>query len=294
MARPKLTYAIGNSSSTTLGSTITGASTSMTIASDTNFNAKSGEGMVVVDEGTSSEEFIYSSSKSGATLSTPVANRGLEGTSVTSHNSGATVKGIITATMWNDVIDSLVNVVSKTDGTIDTTKVVTPTGTQTLTNKTLTSPTITSPTITNTGTITLPTSTDTLVGRATTDTLTNKTLTSPTIVTPTLTAGKHTMVADSDAATITFNMDAGNIHTVTLGGNRTLALSNVDVGQCFIIRLVQDATGSRTVTWWTDINWQDNTAPTLTTTASRTDVFGFLCSSSGNYDGFIIGQGLTD
>ena len=47
-------------------------------------------------------------------------------------------------------------------------------GTETLTNKTLTSPVIA--TISNTGTLTLPTSTDTLVGRATTDTLTNKTL----------------------------------------------------------------------------------------------------------------------
>jgi len=51
--------------------------------------------------------------------------------------------------------------------------------TDTLTNKTLTAPVISS--ITNTGTLTLPTSTDTLVGRATTDTLTNKTLTSPVI-----------------------------------------------------------------------------------------------------------------
>ena len=56
---------------------------------------------------------------------------------------------------------------------------VTLTGSQTLTNKTLTAPIIA--TISNTGTLTLPTSTDTLVGRATTDTLTNKTLTSPTI-----------------------------------------------------------------------------------------------------------------
>lgn len=55
--------------------------------------------------------------------------------------------------------------------------VVTLTGSQTLTNKTLTTPIIAS--ISNTGTLTLPTSTDTLVGRATTDTLTNKTLTSP-------------------------------------------------------------------------------------------------------------------
>jgi len=45
--------------------------------------------------------------------------------------------------------------------------------TDTLTNKTLTSPVIA--TIVNSGTLTLPTSTDTLVGRATTDTFTNKT-----------------------------------------------------------------------------------------------------------------------
>ena len=58
---------------------------------------------------------------------------------------------------------------------IDST-VATLTGSQTLTNKTLTTPVIS--TISNTGTLTLPTSTDTLVGRATTDTLTNKTINS--------------------------------------------------------------------------------------------------------------------
>lgn len=56
---------------------------------------------------------------------------------------------------------------------IDST-VVTLTGTQTLTNKTLTAPVIS--TIVNTGTLTLPTSTDTLVARDTTDTLTNKSI----------------------------------------------------------------------------------------------------------------------
>lgn len=45
---------------------------------------------------------------------------------------------------------------------------------------------VTTPSLTNTGTLTLPTSTDTLVGRATTDTLTNKTLTSPVLTTPAL------------------------------------------------------------------------------------------------------------
>ena len=79
---------------------------------------------------------------------------------------------------------------------IDST-VATLAGTQTLTNKTLTTPVISS--ISNSGTITLPTGTDTLVGRATTDTLTNKTLTSPTITTGVLNgAVSGTSIKDED------------------------------------------------------------------------------------------------
>src|SRR5210317_648554 len=66
---------------------------------------------------------------------------------------------------------------------IDST-VATLTDSQTLTNKTLTTPVISS--ISNTGTLTLPTSTDTLVCRDTTDTLTNKTLTSAELTSPVL------------------------------------------------------------------------------------------------------------
>src|SRR6056300_772273 len=68
-----------------------------------------------------------------------------------------------------DTVGSGNNVTFNIDSTVATL-----TGTQTLTNKTLTSPVIS--TISNTGTVTLPTSTDTLVGRNTTDTLTNKTI----------------------------------------------------------------------------------------------------------------------
>jgi hypothetical protein len=77
---------------------------------------------------------------------------------------------------------------------------------QTLTNKTLTTPIIA--TISNTGTLTLPTSTDTIVGRATTDTLTNKTLTSPVINGGTLVGPEERTTVAATAATGTIAYDA--------------------------------------------------------------------------------------
>ena len=107
--------------------------------------------------------------------------------------------------------------------------------------------------------------------------------------------GNKIIGTDTDGATVTFDMSVGtkgNIRRVVLGGNRTLALSNVSVGQVFIIQLVQDSTGSRTVTWFTTIAWTGGVAPTLTTTLNKTDVFGFICTSAGNYQGFILGMNL--
>jgi hypothetical protein len=99
-------------------------------------------------------------------------------------------------------------------------------GTQTLTNKTLTAPVI--GTIVNTGTLTLPTSTDTLVGRATTDTLTNKTLTSPligTVIGGTTASSSLTLQSTSGVGTtdsILFkvgNNGATTAMTITTAGN---------------------------------------------------------------------------
>lgn len=87
-------------------------------------------------------------------------------------------------------------------------------------------------------------------------------------------------------------MAVSNVHNVVLGGNRTLALSNVSVGQIFTIRLTQDATGSRTVTWFTTIKWAGGSAPTLTTTVNKADTFIFICTSANNYDGYIVGQNV--
>ena len=95
--------------------------------------------------------------------------------------------------------------------------------------------------------------------------------------------------SNTDATTITFDMNSSNTHTVTLAGNRTLAVSNVRVGQKFTIRLVQDAVGNRTVTWWSGIKWA---VPTLSAVANKVDWFGFVCTGSGTFDGFILSQNM--
>lgn len=132
----------------------------------------------------------------------------------------------------------------------------------------------------------------TVAGVTATQTLTNKTLTNPILTKPTVNGSVQGVTADTDGATITFDMTSANVHTVTLGGNRTLAVSNVTAGQFFYIRLLQDGTGSRTVTWFSTITWAGATAPTLTTTASRADLFAFFAKTATTFDGFIVGQNI--
>lgn len=102
----------------------------------------------------------------------------------------------------------------------------------------------------------------------------------------------QTITTGTDGSTVTFDLSLGNIHQVTLGGNRTLAISNETAGQVFIVNLIQDGTGSRTVTWFSTVSWAGGTTPTLTTTASKRDVFGFICTAADTYMGFIIGQNV--
>ena len=128
---------------------------------------------------------------------------------------------------------------------------------------------------------------DTAITQTATQTMSNKTLTKPIID-----ASVQGIVADTDGATITFNMTSDNVHTVTLGGNRTLAVSNTSVGQFFFIRLLQDGSGSRTVTWFSTITWAGAAAPTLTTTASRADLFAFFTRATDTYDGFVVGSNI--
>ena len=84
----------------------------------------------------------------------------------------------------------------------------------------------------------------------------------------------------TDGATITADVTQGPNFYVTLGATgRTLTFSNPIPGAIVTVRVIQDATGSRTITTYTNVVWASATAPTLTTTAAAYDVLRFVYDS---------------
>ena len=107
---------------------------------------------------------------------------------------------------------------------------------------------------------------------------------------PLLSGPKHTRVksvgttryAASASGAVTLDVGAYSLFDLTLTGNiSSLTLSNasaasVSAGELEIeININQDGTGSRTVAWGGSFRWGGSSAPTLTTTANKRDVFRF-------------------
>lgn len=76
----------------------------------------------------------------------------------------------------------------------------------------------------------------------------------------------------TDGGSIAWDMSAGFDFRVTLGGNRTLANpTNVTIGKKGRIRVIQDATGSRTLAFGTAYSFAGRAAPTLSAAANAVD-----------------------
>lgn len=84
---------------------------------------------------------------------------------------------------------------------------------------------------------------------------------------------------------ITLDFGANNNHVITLQGNSTLAApTTASGGQAGAVVIHQDGTGSRTLAYSGGWSFAGGTAPTLTTTASGTDILVYYCSDSSTFN----------
>lgn len=88
----------------------------------------------------------------------------------------------------------------------------------------------------------------------------------------------------TDGASIAWDLAANQVSSVTLAGNRTLANpTNMVDGATYVLRVIQDATGSRTLAYGSAYKWPAGTAPTLTTTASGIDIITFISDGTSMF-----------
>ena len=103
--------------------------------------------------------------------------------------------------------------------------------------------------------------------------------TSPTINNPTVTNYIESVVAIGNSSTSkTLDLTNGTVQTVTMTGNCTFTMPTATAGKSFIL-IVNTGAGSFTGTF-TSVKWPSNTAPTLTTTASRWDILTFVADGT--------------
>jgi hypothetical protein len=87
----------------------------------------------------------------------------------------------------------------------------------------------------------------------------------------------------------TLSLTNGTVQTVTMTGNCTFTMPTATAGKSFIL-IVATGSGGYTGTF-TSVKWPSNTAPTLTTTATRWDILTFVADGTNWYGAFQ--QGYT-
>ena len=129
-----------------------------------------------------------------------------------------------------------------------------------------------------------------LVDLSTSQTLTSKTLTSPIISDMTINDGytEEVAVANTSSA-YTIDLTNGTVQNLTLTASCTFTFPTATAGKSFLLILKQNGTGGWSATWPASVKWPSSLAPTITTVASKADLFAFTADGS-NWLGRTIGQ----
>ena len=106
--------------------------------------------------------------------------------------------------------------------------------------------------------------------------------------------GEFLTVQATSGAAYAINYALSNTFKITLTANCTLSLSNMPisgVSASLTLFLVQDATGSRIVTWPATMHWIGGVAPTLATAAGSTNIITLASLDGGvNIVGLNVGS----
>ena len=102
--------------------------------------------------------------------------------------------------------------------------------------------------------------------------------------------------ASITSGTLTLNLNSASIFNVTLNANiTTLTINNVQSSgraSSFVLVFTADGT-ARSVTWPASFKWPAGTAPTITSTNGKKDIYLFFTTDGGtNWQAFISGQDL--
>jgi len=89
----------------------------------------------------------------------------------------------------------------------------------------------------------------------------------------------------TDGATVNWDVSANQVTSVTIAGNRTMAAPTNQVdGGVYVLIVIQDGTGTRTLTWNSVFKWVAATAPTLSTAGGSRDQFVFVSNGTNLYE----------